>query len=495
MLLSGGTTSLSKLIPRTHEDYVLNARLCGRAGGFDEQTVFMAILPLGHNYNLASPGILGAFYVGGTVVLAPSTDTAEIFRLVERERVTVIAAVVPLISAWLASDEPKRFDHSSLKVVQNGGARLAPELRQRLISELGCTPQEIYGTAEGLINMTRLDDPLELILHSSGRPVCEDDEIAVVDDDGRELPDGEAGELITRGPYTIRGYYRAPEKNTEAFTSDGFYRMGDIVRKWGRNIQAEGRRKDLINRGGEKISCEEVENFIHRHPAVKSACLVAMPDPVFGEKACAFVILREGESLTFEGSSPSCAVCRSPATSCPSGWRWWRSFRSAPWARSSSANCATPLPRGSMAKAPPESIRSDKTPRDPHEDCHHRRRPGRPVFRSADEAPRPQPRHHPVRAQPAQRHLGLWRGVFRPGAGVSARRRRGPLPVPHAAHGDLAAPHHPGQRHPHSHHRQRLRRHGRLEMLTLLYAYVEQLGVRIEFETTSVRWTEVKTPT
>ncbi len=301
MLLSGGTTSLSKLIPRTHEDYVLNARLCGRAGGFDEQTVFMAILPLGHNYNLASPGILGAFYTGGTVVLAPSTDTAEIFRLVEQEHVTVIAAVVPLISAWLASDEPKRFDHSSLKVVQNGGARLAPELRQRLISELGCTPQEIYGTAEGLINMTRLDDPLELILHSSGRPVCEDDEIAVVDDDGGEVPDGEAGELITRGPYTIRGYYRAPEKNSDAFTADGFYRMGDIVRKWGRNIQAEGRRKDLINRGGEKISCEEVENFIHRHPAVKSACLVAMPDPVFGEKACAFVILREGESLTFEG--------------------------------------------------------------------------------------------------------------------------------------------------------------------------------------------------
>ena len=301
MLLSGGTTSLSKLIPRTHEDYVLNARLCGRAGGFDAQTVFLVILPLGHNYNLASPGILGAFYVGGTVVLAPSTDTAEIFRLVQQERVTVIASVVPLISAWLASDEPKRFDHSSLKVVQNGGARLAPELRQRLITELGCTPQEIYGTAEGLINMTRLDDPLELILHSSGRPVCEDDEIRVVDDDGREVPDGEAGELVTRGPYTIHGYYRAPEKNAEAFTADGFYRMGDIVRKWGRNIQAEGRRKDLINRGGEKISCEEVENFIHRHPAVKSACLVAMPDPVFGEKACAFVILREGESLSFDG--------------------------------------------------------------------------------------------------------------------------------------------------------------------------------------------------
>jgi 2,3-dihydroxybenzoate-AMP ligase len=301
MLLSGGTTSLSKLIPRTHEDYVLNARLCGRAAGFDEQTVFMAILPLGHNYNLASPGILGAFYTGGTVVLAPGTDTAGIFRLVEQERVTVIAAVVPLISAWLASDEPKRFDHS----LAEGGA----ERRRAPGPGAAPAPDQRAGLhAAGNLRHRRgpdqhdpLDDPLDLlILHSSGRPVCDDDEIAVVDDDGHEVPDGEAGELITRGPYTIRGYYRAPEKNREAFTADGFYRMGDIVRKWGRNIQAEGRRKDLINRGGEKISCEEVENFIHRHPKVKSACLVAMPDPVFGEKACAFVILREGESLTFE---------------------------------------------------------------------------------------------------------------------------------------------------------------------------------------------------
>ncbi|MDP2640019.1 MAG: AMP-binding protein, partial [Betaproteobacteria bacterium] len=122
MLLSGGTTSLSKLIPRTHDDYVLNARLCGRAAGFGEDTVFMAILPLGHNYNLASPGMLGTFYYGGTVVLAPSGDPAEVFSLVEREKVTTIAAVVPLISNWLNSPVPDAYDLSSMKVIQNGGA-------------------------------------------------------------------------------------------------------------------------------------------------------------------------------------------------------------------------------------------------------------------------------------------------------------------------------------------------------------------------------------
>ena len=169
-------------------------------------------------------------------------------------------------------------------MIQNGGARLAPELRSRLRARFGCLPQEIYGTAEGLINMVPLNAADEHLLHSSGMPVCEDDEIKVVDDAGKELPDGVQGELATRGPYTIRGYYRAPEKNAEAFMPDGFYRMGDIVRKQGRYVYTEGRKKDLINRGGEKISCEEVENLIFAHPKVKAVTLVAMPDPVFGEK-------------------------------------------------------------------------------------------------------------------------------------------------------------------------------------------------------------------
>jgi 2,3-dihydroxybenzoate-AMP ligase len=299
MLLSGGTTSLSKLIPRTHDDYVLNARLCGRAARFGEDTVFMAILPLGHNYNLSSPGMLGTFYYGGTMVLAPSGDPAEVFSLVERERVTTVAAVIPLISNWLNSPLPDNYDFSSLKVIQNGGARLAPELRSRLRTRFGCLPQEIYGTAEGLINMVPLDAPEEYLLHSSGTPICEDDEIRVIDDEGNELPDGAQGELATRGPYTIHGYYNAPDKDAEAFTAEGFYRMGDIVRKEGRYVFAEGRKKDLINRGGEKISCEEVENLIFAHPKVKAVTLVAMPDPVFGEKACAFVIAKEGQSLEF----------------------------------------------------------------------------------------------------------------------------------------------------------------------------------------------------
>jgi 2,3-dihydroxybenzoate-AMP ligase len=300
MLLSGGTTSLSKLIPRTHNDYVYNARICSEVAGFTTDTVFLAILPLGHNYNLACPGMLGVFHAGGTLVIAKGTDAAEVFTTIARERVTTVAAVVPLITTWVNGNLATQFDVSSLQVVQNGGARLAPELRERLRGEFGCTPQEIYGTAEGLINMTRLTDADDLLLESSGAPVSDWDEIAVLDDRDRVVPDGEPGELVTRGPYTIRGYYNAPDINAQAFTVDGFYRMGDIVRKRGRYVYAEGRRKDLINRGGEKISCDEVENLIFRLPQVKEVSLVAMPDPVFGEKACACVVLQPGARLSFE---------------------------------------------------------------------------------------------------------------------------------------------------------------------------------------------------
>ena len=107
--------------------------------------------------------------------------------------------------------------------------------------------------------------------------------------------------MLTRGPYTIRGYYKAPEHNRRAFTSDGYYRTGDVVcLSHGGNLMVEGREKDMINRGGEKISAEEIENLILAHPSVFNVAVVAMPDPVLGERTCAYVIPKPGVSLTFQ---------------------------------------------------------------------------------------------------------------------------------------------------------------------------------------------------
>ncbi len=300
MLLSGGTTALPKLIPRTHNDYIYNFTQSARVAGFGLDTVQLIVLPLAHNYNLGSPGMLGTIALGGRVVIAPKADGATVFPLIEKEKVTTIPAAVPLVVNWLNDASLGSYDFSSLKTIQNGGARLSPELRDRLRKQLGCTYQEVYGTAEGLLNLTRLDDDDEKILMSSGAPICPDDEIKVIDENGTEVPDGERGELVTRGPYTIRGYYNAPEVNARAFTPDGLYRMGDIVTKRGRYVYADGRKGDLINRGGEKISIDEVENLIHKHHSVHSAALVAMRDPTYGERACAFVVLKPGAKLSFE---------------------------------------------------------------------------------------------------------------------------------------------------------------------------------------------------
>ncbi len=300
MLLSGGTTGLPKLIPRTHNDYVYNCWQSGATAGFNAETVFLALLPMAHNYTLGCPGVLGTLAHCGTAVIAPDASIETVSRLIEAERVSVISAAVPLIVNWLNAERPQHRDFSSLRVVMNGGAKLAPELRRRVEQRFGCTFQESFGTGEGLLNMTRLDDPAEIRFTSSGRPISPADEIRIIDERGNDVTDGAAGELICRGPYTIRGYYNAPEKNRTAFTSDGYYRMGDMVRRIEGNLYVEGRLNDIINRGGEKISCEEIENHILVHPKIKNVCVVAMPDEAFGEKACAFVIPVDGATIELD---------------------------------------------------------------------------------------------------------------------------------------------------------------------------------------------------
>ncbi|AGL00064.1 (2,3-dihydroxybenzoyl)adenylate synthase [Desulfoscipio gibsoniae] len=301
MVLSGGTTALPKMIPRTHNDYVCITKYASRVGRFDEHTRMLVTLPIAHNYMVCSPGFQGVLFSGGKVVISPGTDINTIFSLVEKEQITFLSVAPPIITNWLKSNILSHYNYSSIKVVQTGGARLAPELRAQVRERFGCFVMESYGSGEGVLNMVRLDASEHAILNSSGKPVCPADETKIIDENGNELPDGETGELLIRGPYTIRGYYNSPALNAVAFTPDGFYRMGDRCRKDKDGyIYFESRIKELINRGGEKISCEEIETLIFAHPKVKAVCLVAVPDEVYGEKACACVQLNPGEELSFE---------------------------------------------------------------------------------------------------------------------------------------------------------------------------------------------------
>ncbi|MDA3630610.1 (2,3-dihydroxybenzoyl)adenylate synthase [Saccharopolyspora sp. WRP15-2] len=291
--LSGGSTGVPKLIPRTHDDYIYSFRASNEICGVTADTVYLGALPIAHNFPMSSPGTFGVLHAGGRVVLARRPSPDEVFPLIERERVTLAAAVPPLALVWLDAAGSTEHDLSSLEVLQVGGAKCSEEVARRVKPVLGATLQQVFGMAEGLVNYTRLDDPEDVVLTTQGRPISPDDELLVLDNDDNPVPPGGTGHLLTRGPYTIRGYYRAAEHNAKAFTPDGFYRTGDVVRLTAEgNIVVEGRAKDQINRGGEKIAAEEVENHLLAHPAVHDAAVVSMPDDYLGERSCAFVVPR-----------------------------------------------------------------------------------------------------------------------------------------------------------------------------------------------------------
>ncbi|GHG94993.1 (2,3-dihydroxybenzoyl)adenylate synthase [Streptomyces rubradiris] len=293
--LSGGTTGLNKLIPRTHDDYMYSLRGSNEICGVDGGTRFLVVLPAAHNFPMSSPGWLGVLYAGGTVVLCPKPDPATAFPLVESERITMTGLVPPLALVWTDAARATEHDLSGLELVLVGGAKFSESAARRLEPALGCRLMQVFGMAEGLVSYTRLDDDTETVVTTQGRPISPDDEIRVVDDEDNEVPEGASGHLLTRGPYTIRGYWRAPDHNRRSFTEDGFYRTGDIVRRLpSGHLVVEGRAKDQINRGGEKIAPEEVENIILAHPAVHDVSVVAVPDEYLGERSLAYVILREG---------------------------------------------------------------------------------------------------------------------------------------------------------------------------------------------------------
>jgi 2,3-dihydroxybenzoate-AMP ligase len=300
--LSGGTTGIPKLIPRTHNDYVYNSKMAAAVTGVGSDSVLLNVLPLAHNLPLACPGLQGYLLHGGKVVLGNSTRSEDIFALIERHGVSHIAVVPALLIRLISDPSITKYDLSSLKVIQSGGQRLQPEVRRRTRELIpSAFVQENFGMAEGMLMFIRPDDPEDVRMETVGSPISPDDEVRLVDDDDNEVAPGEVGELLARGPYTLRGYFGVPEYNARAFTSDGFYRSGDLMRQHrSGNYMVEGRKKDLINRGGEKISAEEIENLILTHPAVQNVACVPMPDPILGERMCAYVILRPSCALTLE---------------------------------------------------------------------------------------------------------------------------------------------------------------------------------------------------
>lgn len=291
LLLSGGTTSAPKLIPRTHADYLFNFSHMANECQLNQGTVFLAALPVAHNFALGCPGVLGTLDKGGKAILTPTPDMVSIVSLIETHKVTHTALVPSLADLLASAAEMQVADLSSLQSIQVGGAPFSEASAKKLKESTGCHLQQIFGMAEGLLSFTRFDDSDEVSEKTQGHPLSRYDQIRIVDHTDNEVNQGEVGELLTKGPYTISGYYNADEHNQSAFTDDGFYRTGDLVCVTSQgNLIVKGRKKEQINISGEKFSPHEVESHLKRHPHVSSSAVVQFTTKHNEDKTCAFIV-------------------------------------------------------------------------------------------------------------------------------------------------------------------------------------------------------------
>ena len=300
--LSGGTTGVPKIIPRTHNDYYYNSKCVANALDYDINTRTLIAIPLMHNAPLVN-GLLPVHSCGGTIVLTASYAPEAILQAIAENKANLLTLVPVLIHRLmdLPAEVLDRYDISSLNHFMgswNPDDQVIPEF----IDRFHCDGVQTYGMAEGLICWSRWSDPPDIRHGTDGRPVSEADEVKVVDPETHEaVAPGQIGECWCRGPYTIRGYYKAPERNKEAFISDGYYRTGDLViLDSNGNITWRGRIKDCIDRGGEKINAEEVENCILKFSKVDSVAVVGMPDKEYGERICAFIVSKPDVNFTLE---------------------------------------------------------------------------------------------------------------------------------------------------------------------------------------------------
>ncbi|QIE28263.1 2,3-dihydroxybenzoate-AMP ligase (plasmid) [Caballeronia sp. SBC1] len=293
--LSGGTTGVPKIIPRFHAEYLAHAEAWSRHVDAGEHATLIWSLPLLHNAAHLY-ALVPTIALGQTTVLMPKVDIVRMANLIQLHRVTHAVSIGPIAPQIMACAEVLDYDLSSLKLF------FCLTRADGLEAFLGVPSSNLYGTTEGLLIGSGPAAETFVRHHTHGRSGCEYDELVLLKPDS-EVPVavGEMGELCFRGPSSLRGYYNAPEANATAFTSNGFFRTGDMMRahviRGLTYYSFEGRLRDNINRGGEKIGAEEVEAFLSRHPAVLDAKLVAMPDTLYGEKACAFLILREGHAV------------------------------------------------------------------------------------------------------------------------------------------------------------------------------------------------------
>jgi acyl-CoA synthetase len=301
---TSGTTGLPKCVVHDQRRWFAFHELAVPAADLDTGDVFMSVLPAPFGFGIwtahVTPTVLGA-----PTAVMPRFDAALALELIERERVTVLAAVstqfVMLLNS-LSAPELARHDLSSLRVLFTGGEMVPYQRAAEFEDRTGCTVLQFYGSNEtGALSRTTLDDPRERRLRTAGRIIPEM-HVRLFDEDGTDITaSGGPGIAACKGAVNCLGYYDDPEANARLYTSDGWMLTGDFCTIDAAGyLTVAGRASDFIIRGGKNISAAHVEDEVSSHPAVALAAAVAMPDAVFGERVCAYVELHADASLDLD---------------------------------------------------------------------------------------------------------------------------------------------------------------------------------------------------
>lgn len=297
---TGGTTGLPKVVPRTHNSLICGIEYAARAWEMDVHDTCLLAGPIGHDLTFTK-GLGGSIFTFGKMVFLDSLGMEDVCQKIQQEKATAIVWVPTLAKRLIDSECLKDYDLSSLKKMHCGGGVSMPEIIKGVREKLGVVFFNGYGGTEGQSTITRSDDDPQISLHTVGRPTCPYDSYRVVDATGKELPPNTSGELLIKGPGVFTGYYKAPEENKRAFNEEGWFGTGDVARiDESGNVTITGRLKEMINRGGESISATEIESLLVGHPGVAVVAVIPMPDPVMGERVCAYIQPRQGADLTFD---------------------------------------------------------------------------------------------------------------------------------------------------------------------------------------------------
>jgi long-chain acyl-CoA synthetase len=298
IIYTSGTTGKPKGCLLTHGNLIANARQISQWLGFTEDDRLLTMMPLFH-MNAVSVTTMSALYAGGSTVVSPKFSASRFWQIISEYQITSFGSVATMLSMLLTTypdGVPEGLQTEQLRFAMCGSAPVPAEVMKRFEETFNCLVIEGYGLSESTCRSTFNPPDERRRPGSCGIPIG--NEMQVVDDDDKEVAEGELGEIVLRGENILKGYYRNPEATATAFRN-GWFHTGDIgYRDKDGFFFIVDRKSDMIIRGGENIYPREIDEVLYEHPALTAAATIAVPDPLYGEEVAAFVVLKEGGEAT-----------------------------------------------------------------------------------------------------------------------------------------------------------------------------------------------------